>query len=305
MVSEDDDPRPAAVAVRAAKTKRLYFRAYRLPFLGLLLLALVAAVLGSIALAARQTRIPDVSDKVEVLANPNAKRATLEPPRRKSPEQPSTTFPEGACAGVIDRELPSCVSMPPQSALRIAIAALPPEAYTKKAPAGGNLAAAPVGDAAWLNDAFRAAWDFTTLPYEPWSHLDFSHSPPSLAQMRDALMSVDIPDDVERPPPDRSAPILNSGRLKQAVALASARLARLAVMQPAFTFTSQSQRDLERIVIANMLSSPYATIVDLRATTMQELKTYDLVFVPFPLISMRDNPKMAVRFQDIMVSLGV
>jgi hypothetical protein len=312
--SDDEEPRIDPVRMPSRHPKRVLFRG--LSKKALISVFFVVGVTIALLLAAGSSHHKPKSavlTSLPVVGSKEVPQAIKRTQPATGPQYFSTsraTAVSGAsvqdtCSGVAEREPPTCIAMPERHALRIAIAALPPEAYTKKAPPSGNLASAPVGDPAWLDSAFRAAWDFATSPYEQWSPLDFAHTPPSLSQMKDALMSVDIPDDVEHPPPDRSAPILSTGRLKQAVALASSRLARLASTQPAFTFTSQSQRDLERIVIANMLSSPFATIVDLRATTMQELKQYDYVFVPFPLIAMRDNPKMAVRFQDIMVRRGL
>ena len=206
----------------------------------------------------------------------------------------------GVCEGVAERTLPTCVAMPLEGELRIAIAALPPESYARSAPPSAAAPGAP-GDPAWLDVAYRAAWEFATGKYDDWVDLDLEHTPPTLAQIQDALMSIDVPDDVVRPPPDRGAPILSTERLKQAVALTRDRFARTSSMRPAFTFTSQSQRDLDRIVVAHMLTSPYARMIDLRSTTLAELRSYDMVFVPFPLIAMRDNVKMAMRFQDVMV----
>lgn len=208
-----------------------------------------------------------------------------------------------SCLGASKRNPPTCIPMPHERDFRIAIAALPPEAYSKSAVPSENVADDP-GDPVWLDAAYAAAWKFATGKFEEWVDIDLQRSPPTLAQIRDSLMTIDVPDDVVRPPPDRSAPILRTQRLEQVVALSRARFSLISSMQPAFTFTSQSQRDLERIVVAHMLVSPFTHFMDMRVTTAAELRSFDFVFIPFPLIAMRDSPKMATRFQDIMVRGG-
>ena len=81
----------------------------------------------------------------------------------------------GVCEGVAERTLPTCVAMPLEGELRIAIAALPPESYARSAPPSAAAPGAP-GDPAWLDVAYRAAWEFATGKYDDWVDLDLVHA---------------------------------------------------------------------------------------------------------------------------------
>lgn len=64
-----------------------------------------------------------------------------------------------------------------------------------------------------------------------------------------------------------------------------------------YRFSTQSWRDLERVIIQRAMESPYSSIVDMRKTSAKDLAEADAVIVPWPTSSMRGRAAMGPLMQ--------
>jgi hypothetical protein len=63
-----------------------------------------------------------------------------------------------------------------------------------------------------------------------------------------------------------------------------------------YAFSTQTWRDLERVIIHRAMESPYAAVVDMRNVTSAQLAAADAVVVPFPISHMRGRRAMGELF---------
>ena len=191
---------------------------------------------------------------------------------------------------------PLCLPMPPPASLEVWIAALPCELYTGEACAHTD----PGPDSLREMAAATIKWALAHDPASEYTHIDMggvAGKPLKVGDIARALINRS----------GRSSPesqVVRSGVAGAAAAAANAALARFAAhATPAdaprgtegYTYTTESWRDLERVVTAGLLRSPYTRFVDLRAPPAP-LSTARVVFVPFGLARLRANPDLGAAF---------
>ena len=59
-----------------------------------------------------------------------------------------------------------------------------------------------------------------------------------------------------------------------------------------YQFSTQTWRDLERVITQRVMESPYSSIVDMRNVSDEELASADAVFIPWPVSHMRGRKMM-------------
>ena len=179
-----------------------------------------------------------------------------------------------------------CIPLPSLFSHRIFMPVLPESAFKNNAPL------APP-DSFDLERATAAMWTWATAHFaEPLVHINVTGAP-SLAALSRAVMNG-------RGDPDPNAGVIASGALAAAVRAVQTRFSTLRRLRSGYTFTTQSQRDLQRILIAGIMASPYTQLVDGRQLKASDLQPGDVVFVPFPLINLRGSKRVGAKFMPML-----
>ena len=196
---------------------------------------------------------------------------------------------------------PLCIPMPSQHSFRILFVVLPAEAYT----IGGGVSAADDGTltvsargaelsplAAYVNN-LKALWSYSEGLSKRSGDIELGRVPP-YQTVRDSLTD-DIKYLGKGLPASLSDPALL--RAVNATALLLAPLQRAA---EEWVFSTAEPLDVERIMIAGLMASPYVHIVDGRNISAEMLRDADYVVVPFPLANMKGRPSVLRKYRDIM-----
>ena len=189
---------------------------------------------------------------------------------------------------------PLCVRMPTSRQLRILMVALPPEAFTIT----GGVDAVDDGAltmssqpmelsplAAYINN-MKALWSYTEGLSRRSGDIELGRVP-TLASVRDSLI-----DNLRYLGAGQPAIATDSTALQRAVNGTALLMTPLQRAAEAWVFSTVDPLDLERIVIAGFMTSPYVHIVDGRNITPDMLRDADYVFVPFPLANMKGRPSV-------------
>jgi hypothetical protein len=181
--------------------------------------------------------------------------------------------------------------------LRVLIPLLPPEAYgiASRRAEGLYAEALAAGGDAWDEDESLPLGQQAMRAYGRTSYEKLEQVQPSrrisIRDLRAALMRG-----------RRSggkAPV-HGARLQDMLDAAQGRMAVLAqqTADKAVALTSLSQRDLERIVIAKF--ERIGRVMNMSLVSEAELRHADIIFVPYPLISMRSSTAVSAAFQAMM-----
>ena len=206
-----------------------------------------------------------------------------------------------------------CIKMPALNSVRIVIAALPPSVFG--APKAGD-------EGATLEDKIRAMWRWSqgSDNRDPYSRIRVAGERSSARLVTASSLRAAIINGAGRR--DTGAAVVRAGNdvLERAASITVSRMAALASVEAShpssprmsrnvktdksgdgyeYEYSTVSWRDLERVVVAGLLSSPYARVMDLRNATAHDLEHVTTVLVPFPLSRLRGMPRRAAELRAV------
>ena len=189
--------------------------------------------------------------------------------------------------------------MPPLSEFRVVVAALPPAVYSR---AGGLDFGAPS-----LRSMIEHMWEWSqgSDPLDRMADISLHDRNVGVPKLLASLMEP-------HGKTGRGNSRIASAGAAVLQAAADATPGRMAALRalvggggapttsPAYRFSTLSWRDLERVVTAGLMLSPYARVADLRNMSDAELAATNVVLLPYPLSRLRASSARASQLTAVM-----
>lgn len=201
-----------------------------------------------------------------------------------------------------------CVVMPALTDLRIALIALPKEAYT----VSGAMSRAGLDDGTMTEitnrkmsqteefvENLKALWSFTEGLTLRSGDIDLSTV--RLRNMGWTAVKDSLLDGAKYISHQKPAGILSTPILKRALAATPVLFEHLQRSLDRYVYTSYKwPTETEQMVVSAFMTSPYVSIVDGRNMSKADFKAYDYVVIPFPLTNMRMRPSVLIKLKRIL-----